>query len=351
MEDAKAEKRARLLRKLLWRLDDLFNLTMLCLFLVLLAFGIYCFWDTRQVNESADSVKYEVYKPDTEDSLSFEELQSMNEDVFGWITIYGTAVDYPLVQGEDNLVYLNQDATGAYSVSGSIFLDSRNAADLSDYNSIIHGHHMDASAMFGDLSKFDEEEFFDSHRYGNLYANGRNYGLVFFEYAVVDAYDDVVYTPAVEGRQEQAELLTQLEEKAQYLRQEQQEQAEHLIILSTCNASVTNGRSILVAYLTDETYEDTFYEEPKEKTVFKGLEEIAGRSLTTLPLWLILCIILALMILIRLVWDVISVHLRRKKARREAEEPICENPGERSGGNEQFERNTGKTESDGTAAP
>ena len=66
---------------------------------------------------------YEVYRPTEEDSLSFEELQAKNSDVCGWITIYGTHVDYPVVRGADNGVYLMRDPEGNYRMSGSIFID------------------------------------------------------------------------------------------------------------------------------------------------------------------------------------------------------------------------------------
>ena len=40
--------------------------------------------------------------PTDEDTRSFVELQAINPDVFGWLNVYGTNIDYPLLQGEDN---------------------------------------------------------------------------------------------------------------------------------------------------------------------------------------------------------------------------------------------------------
>jgi sortase B len=321
-----SEKKIKIARKVLWVVDDVINLLLLAALLGILALGIYDLWDTRQIYEKADSVKYEVYKPSTEeDTVSFEELQSLNSDVFGWITIYGTGVDYPLVQGEDNDDYLNRDATGNYSASGSIFLDYRNNRDFSDYNNIIHGHHMAASAMFGDLSKFADEDFFDSHKYGNLYKDGRNYGIVFFEYTIVDAYDQSVYAPGITGEEAQAEYLQLLQSQAKLLRQADQESAEHLLILSTCSSDITNGRSLLIGYLTDETYEDDFYEAPKEKTKYEGLEAIPGwKQLTRLPLWVIMLIIL-------FVVSVMPVVLRKATKKIGQKQERKEQDGEREG--------------------
>lgn len=311
------EKRAKSARRLLWAVDSIVNYAVLTVLLAMLAFGIYSLWDTEQVYVSAESAQYEVYKP-AEDSASFEELRAINPDVFGWLTIYGTGVDYPLLQGEDNIVYLSTDATGQYSTAGSIYLDSHNAKDFSDYNSIIHGHHMESSAMFGDLSKFSDKSFFDTHQYGNLYVDGRDYGIVFFEYALVDAYDDWVYKRPITDKAAQEEFLEQIMSKADFLRQADQRSAEHILILNTCNASITNGRSVLIGYLTDQVYENPFYVEPQPKPVHQGLERITNwRESTQLPLWLIMIILLLLLIMVLIVFDTVSKQIRRKKALRE----------------------------------
>ena len=54
---------------------------------------------------------------------SFEELLGINPDVCAWVTLDNTAIDYPVVQGEDNFTYVNTDVYGDFSLAGSIFLD------------------------------------------------------------------------------------------------------------------------------------------------------------------------------------------------------------------------------------
>lgn len=55
------------------------------------------------------------------------------KDVIGWIDIYNTNIDYPIVKGADNQEYLNKTVKGEFSTAGSIFLDSSNSPDFSDY--------------------------------------------------------------------------------------------------------------------------------------------------------------------------------------------------------------------------
>ena len=44
------------------------------------------------------------YKPagKTDESPSLQELQKINPDVCAWLTVDGTKIDYPVVQGETN---------------------------------------------------------------------------------------------------------------------------------------------------------------------------------------------------------------------------------------------------------
>ena len=56
-----------------------------------------------------------------DESPSLQELQKINPDVCAWLTVDGTKIDYPVVQGETNLEYINQDIYGEFALSGSIF--------------------------------------------------------------------------------------------------------------------------------------------------------------------------------------------------------------------------------------
>ena len=101
-------------------------------------------------------------KDDT--GISFTALQ--NEGATNskdWITVSGTAIDYPLVQGSDNKYYLTHDAFGNENKAGAIFINSLNAKDLSDNKTIIFGHNQADGSMFSDLNKFGNKEWGDAH--------------------------------------------------------------------------------------------------------------------------------------------------------------------------------------------
>ena len=100
------------------------------------------------------------YVTGTSDALNTQFILDMmlaiNPDVRGWLTIDGTHVDYPIVQGEDDMEYVNKGVYGEFSLSGTIFLDSENTSDFSDCYNLLFGHHMANGAMFGDVVRFTD---------------------------------------------------------------------------------------------------------------------------------------------------------------------------------------------------
>ena len=83
--------------------------------------------------------------------------------------------------------YVNRDVYGDFSLSGAIFLDSRCAADLTDPYTVIYGHHMDNSAMFGDVARFAEADYFAAHPAGSISLPDAAYTIELFACVVTDA--------------------------------------------------------------------------------------------------------------------------------------------------------------------
>ena len=156
------------------------------LFLILAAaYSGYALWDNAQVYAAVDDVQSELMKlkPDPEQKdggASFEELRKINPDVCGWITLDHTKIDYPILQGEDNLTYINTDVYGDFALSGSIFLDSGCDNTFQGKYSLLYGHHMANHKMFGDLDLYRKKKFFDKNTTGTLILPERSYKLEIF---------------------------------------------------------------------------------------------------------------------------------------------------------------------------
>ena len=170
------------------------------LFILLFCISIYAITDMSRVYAEAENVMSELYayKPviDKETGKAdFTSLRALNPDVVAWITLEGTAIDYPVLQGENNLTYMNRDVFGDFSLAGSIFLDTRNSSDLSDSYSLIYGHHMDDHLMFGDLDLYKDEDFFKKYRKAQITTDD---GIIEYDiYAVMEIPDSVqeVFNP------------------------------------------------------------------------------------------------------------------------------------------------------------
>ena len=163
--------------------DRIVNFVVLIFTMLLILYGVYAFWDTRQVYDAASAQKYKTYKPEKDDSVSFEQLQAQNPEVIGWLHVYGTKIDYPFTQAEDNSKYVNTDVMGEYALSGSLFLDCMNAPDFSNFNNIIYGHHMRNGTMFADLVKLRDQRFVKKHDLIRLYLPEKTIDLT-----IVSAY-------------------------------------------------------------------------------------------------------------------------------------------------------------------
>ena len=279
-------------------LDFLF----IALMLFLLIVAAYLKHDVDIVYKQADPVQYIQYKPTAEeDTPSFRALQKLNPDVKGWLTIYDTNIDYPLLHSlESNSVYLNRNPTGDVQSSGSLFIDYRNKPTFNDFNTIIHGHHMDRHEMFGDIGLFRSEKFFVNHQYGNLYYRGKNHGLEILAFLETSGYDWSVYAPAITGEEPRKEYINNLYSKATYIRGVKNLEAydenfsgldlittaDHIVLMSTCAMDTTNGRLILIAKILEEEVENPFPETIKKKSASSTDFLTDTESFAGIPLWL-----------------------------------------------------------------
>ena len=292
--------------------------------LVCLVFACYSFWDTHQVSEAADSKKYASFKPTTEEGKkTFAELQAMNSDVMGWLTIYGTSIDYPLVKAQnDNFTYLSKNAEGEWESSGSIYVDYRNSSHFEDFNTIIHGHHMADHKMFGDLDLFTKPDFFAEHQYANLYFDGENHGLEIFAILTIDAHDPIASSANVQEDNSKQQLLDAILSKRVQGRNIDVSLNDHIIVMTTCNLTETNGRYTLVAKLLDHEVANPFPEEEEETRTGIGSLNVFSivDRFAQLTIWQWILLLIILICIIWLLYKAERRRLLRKKERKLAKE-------------------------------
>lgn len=99
-------------------------------------------------------------------SVDFTKLQSINEDVCGWL--YAEAIpdiNYPIVQAEDNDYYLHRTYEKQDNFAGTLFIDCDNSSDFNNCNTIIYGHNMKNGSMFGKLKEFKKQETLEKSKF------------------------------------------------------------------------------------------------------------------------------------------------------------------------------------------
>ena len=246
-----------------------FSLVMAVILLIAGFYAGFALWDNERIYTAAENVQAELlsFKPLLEETdeetgwqgPSFEELLAINPDVVAWVTLDGTAVDYPVLQGENTLEYINTDVFGNFALAGSIFADSQCTADYTEPYWLVYGHDMVNSLMFGDLSLYKDEAFFAENRTGTLILPSKAYSLTTFACILIEASDDLVFEPD-KGARELAELLEYARENAVHMDEDvinalaercRGEDLPKIIALTTCSSEFTNVRTVILCEVTD----------------------------------------------------------------------------------------------------
>lgn len=121
------------------------------------------------------AVKYGIEV--TEKNIDFDKLhKEVSEDIYAWIYIPDTNIDYPVFQHPtDNAYYLEHNVDGSEGYPGCIYTENYNSKDFSDPQTVIYGHNMRDGTMFSDLHKYEEQEFFDENKYVYIYTEDMVY--------------------------------------------------------------------------------------------------------------------------------------------------------------------------------
>lgn len=98
-----------------------------------------------------------------ERQIDFQSLKKINSDIVAWVTLPGTAIDYPVLIGRNDNEYLKKNFRGRKSSLGSVFSFSDAAKDFSDAHVCLFGHNMRTARMFGELKKYKEKSFAKQH--------------------------------------------------------------------------------------------------------------------------------------------------------------------------------------------
>jgi len=248
------------------------------LLLISLGCAIYLIWYFTEINRSQDiyqELKETVVdqeeveamkdeKKETEEKVKipvdFEKLWKRNADIYAWIKIPDTHIDFPVLQHPtDDLFYLNYNIDKEWDAAvGAIFSQSYNSKEFSDFNTILYGHRMgeENPQMFYDLRLYWDSDFMDEHRDIYIYTPTNIYKYKVFAAVVSDNRHHMEYYDKFQGRENKQAFLEYLwntrDMRNQYRDDVSVTADDRILTLSTCIRWEKTNRLLIGAVLVDE---------------------------------------------------------------------------------------------------
>jgi sortase B len=213
--------------------------------IMIILFLIYGFQSLSRLEEDVGQSAQEDKK---------QELFHQNKDVFAWLTVDGTEINYPVAQHpSDDSYYLSHDLDDNETYYGAIFTELVNSKTLEDPVTIIYGHAITDDSMFGSLDYFADEKFFKDHSLIRIETADKQY-----EYEIMAAHrytdDHLFHTYALGSKEGLSHYIMTLKDRVMTYggsyRQLPVDLAEDkFLILSTCDAVTDTQRYIVTACL------------------------------------------------------------------------------------------------------
>lgn len=188
--------------------------------------------------------------------IDFNSIQASNEDIYAWVSIPGTTIDYPIAQHPtDDSYYLNHGADGLYSKYGCPYTELSDTSRFIEFNTVVYGHNMNDGSMFGSLHDYEDKEFFAQHRTIYIYTEEHTFTYTVFAAVMYsDAHIPYFYDDNIEADREAflKSLQTDIvEERSIYYEDMDVTTDSKIVTLSTCDKKLRSNRFLVVAVMTE----------------------------------------------------------------------------------------------------
>ena len=210
--------------------------------------------------------------------VDFEQLKAQNPDIYAWISVPGTGIDYPVLQKSDakdpyDNYYLNHQVDLSEGFPGVIYSQPVNRRDFMDAVTVLYGHNLKNGGMFSDLHDFADKDFFAQNSQVIIYTPEKTFTYEIF--AAIDFSDELL--PYEYDFTKNAEVQKHLEDvrkcEGNFRAETELPEEPKILVLSTCYAGRDERRLLVEAVLTEEVLIAEVPEElPSEKVQEKGLE-------------------------------------------------------------------------------
>lgn len=189
-------------------------------------------------------------------NLEWEALKQVNPDIYAWICIPGTQVDYPILQHpSDDSYYLKYNMNGTRGYPGCIYTEKLNEKDFTDFNTVLYGHNMRNQTMFASLHDFEEGDFFANNPYIYVYTKDE---VLAYEIFAAWLADDAHILKNNDFSTEQgraaylADILKNYSSSGNMRNDLEVTTDSHILTLSTCMKRKPHNRFLVQAVLLNE---------------------------------------------------------------------------------------------------
>jgi sortase B len=172
----------------------------------------------------------------------------INADAVGFLTVQGTAIEYPVAKSNDNREYEKLTFSGNENPSGAIFMDMANDRTFNDFNTVLYGHNMKDGSMFHDLRYYREKDYFDKNQRIIIVTDEtiQTYE-VFAVYLAQATYEYRVPNYATESQTQN--FIERISDAALYKTDRVVTPADKILTLSTCMYDFEDARMVVHAVL------------------------------------------------------------------------------------------------------
>ena len=225
------------------------NIIMICLAGIMLVSG----WRVYEIMKGYhdDRSSYEKVSEKAGESIDFDALREINPDVIGWLRYEGTIIDYPVVQGENNDVYLSMLFDRTWGGCGTLFADCITEAPFRQFNTIVYGHHMKDGTMFACLKELRDPEYCRKHPKLELITPEGSFDLEIYAFLNEPADSNVYYTN-IQVEEEKQAYLDLINSLASYVTSVSVSTQDRLVMLSTCAYEFEEARYIVVCKMVPQ---------------------------------------------------------------------------------------------------
>lgn len=187
------------------------------------------------------------------DMTTVKQHKANSPKVVGWIYIPDTAVDYPIMQADDNNYFLHLDWMERESFAGCIYEDYRGNLDNTTLT-LLYGHNMAAGTMFSNIKYYKDPAWGKKHPYFEVASLEKRYLYEVLSANVLNGESGAAFSYWLPNKsltmneKEYKEYLQQIKKTATvwYGKDDVSDYTGNIIALQTCNSGSDDGMRCVI---------------------------------------------------------------------------------------------------------